>query len=474
MSFTFGFYDAIKHDRRYNALQMGSIFDGIIKDGVYATLGGHFIVEAVNRDNMVSVQSGRAWFNHTWNYNDSNLLLSINPPDVLYDRYDAVVIDVNSAVNSRTNSVMVVYGEADEVAVKPTMIHTEDHNQYPLCYIYRKANVMRIVADDIENMVGSSQCPFVTGVLETVDTDQLITQWKAQWNTFFNKIQKDGQDLLSKYESEIDTLMEDIMAVWATFLSQTEVEFRTWFDNLEYILDGDVATKLAKEVLDLQTGTTAQNKKIEDLETKAGEVEKRLGDLSFAQDEEGNWGYKVGGADTVTPFKHGSPDLIDIVAGTADGAYMGIFVKFMDQNTGGHGGPTYQTSTQSIDVSVSSGASEPAKSALYNLTNSKPIDLTDYQYIYYYYTGGATSTTEPAIAADNAYLYLISGDSGIALNNKSLASAGFIGNGQLHIYDIREIEGNYDIGLVAVANYPVASGYGTKNCSYQIRRINIV
>ena len=32
-----------------------------------------------------------------------------------------------------------------------------------------------------------------------------------------------------------------------------------------------------------------------------------LGGLSFGQDAEGNWGYKAGGADTVTPFK-GAPD----------------------------------------------------------------------------------------------------------------------------------------------------------------------
>ena len=30
-----------------------------------------------------------------------------------------------------------------------------------------------------------------------------------------------------------------------------------------------------------------------------------LGGLSFGQDADGNWGYKIGGADTVTPFKSG-------------------------------------------------------------------------------------------------------------------------------------------------------------------------
>ena len=32
-----------------------------------------------------------------------------------------------------------------------------------------------------------------------------------------------------------------------------------------------------------------------------------MGGLSFGQDADGNWGYKAGGADTVTPFK-GDPD----------------------------------------------------------------------------------------------------------------------------------------------------------------------
>lgn len=32
------------------------------------------------------------------------------------------------------------------------------------------------------------------------------------------------------------------------------------------------------------------------------EINKNLGDLTFAQDADGNWGYKVGGADPVIPF----------------------------------------------------------------------------------------------------------------------------------------------------------------------------
>lgn len=41
--------------------------------------------------------------------------------------------------------------------------------------------------------------------------------------------------------------------------------------------------------------------------TRCNELSNILGGLSFGQDADGNWGYKAGGADTVTPFK-GDPD----------------------------------------------------------------------------------------------------------------------------------------------------------------------
>lgn len=41
--------------------------------------------------------------------------------------------------------------------------------------------------------------------------------------------------------------------------------------------------------------------------SKLDKLSNNLGGLSFGQDADGNWGYKIGGADTVVPFK-GEPD----------------------------------------------------------------------------------------------------------------------------------------------------------------------
>ena len=165
MSFTFGFYNALNHDRRYNAIEMSRIFDGLLTDCVYPTVGHKMMVRASGTDNSVIVGSGRAWFNHSWNYNDADMPLTGPASHILYPRWDAVVLDINSSIEYRTNSIIWVTGTAASSPVKPTMVHTETHNQYPLAYIYRPANDNTIPANRITNPIGTAECPYAGGLL---------------------------------------------------------------------------------------------------------------------------------------------------------------------------------------------------------------------------------------------------------------------------------------------------------------------
>lgn len=165
MSFTFGFYNALNHDRRYNAIEMSRIFDGLLTDGVYPTVGHKMMVRASGTDNSVIVGSGRAWFNHSWNYNDADMPLTGPASHILYPRWDAIVLDINSSNEYRTNSIIWVTGTAASSPAKPTMVHTEAHNQYPLAYIYRPANDNTIPANRITNPIGTSECPYAGGLL---------------------------------------------------------------------------------------------------------------------------------------------------------------------------------------------------------------------------------------------------------------------------------------------------------------------
>ena len=70
MAVTYGFYDSLNHDRLYNAQQMSAIFDGVINDGVFMSVGNQFHTVAGTGMQAI-VTSGRAWLDSTWTLNDA-------------------------------------------------------------------------------------------------------------------------------------------------------------------------------------------------------------------------------------------------------------------------------------------------------------------------------------------------------------------------------------------------------------------
>ena len=161
MAVSSGFFNSQNGDRKYNAEQMSSIFDGIIVDGVYSTIGTCFKVTA-STGNTVNVGIGRAWFNHAWIYNDAALPITLEDSDVLLNRYDAVVIEVNHSLDVRAGSIKVVKGTPSSSPKKPTLTKNDQVNQYPLCYILRVAESTSISSGNIENTVGTDECPYAS------------------------------------------------------------------------------------------------------------------------------------------------------------------------------------------------------------------------------------------------------------------------------------------------------------------------
>lgn len=271
MAFTFGFYNSVNHDRRYDAVQVGQIFDGIIKDGVYETYKKAMMVKASSTDNQVIVQPGRAWFNHTWSYNDADLPMSMPGPETFNQRIDAVVLDINSANSVRVNSIQVVRGTpAPNYPTRPTLIHTTEHNQYPLCYITRYGGVNTIYQRDITNAVGTSECPFVIGVIEGLSVDEFLAQWTDEYNEWLRVKKVTLDQWMRAREQELNRWMsthEELFLNWmntqeqaffewmenektsyAAFLEHNETAWRNWFDHVQTELDGDVAGHLQQQI----------------------------------------------------------------------------------------------------------------------------------------------------------------------------------------------------------------------------------
>lgn len=189
MALTSGFFNSINHDRLYDATQISTLFEGLINDGVYQGVGNVFKVSASSGMN-VTVDTGRAWFNNTWTRNDALIVLTVETAEQVLKRIDAVVLEVNNLETVRNNNIKIVKGTPASSPANPTLTNNDDVHQYPLAYITVDANVTEITAQKIQNAVGTSACPFVTGIIDTLDIDNLISQWSSQFNVLFAELEE--------------------------------------------------------------------------------------------------------------------------------------------------------------------------------------------------------------------------------------------------------------------------------------------
>lgn len=204
MSVTYGFYNSLNGDRKYDATQISSMFDGLIIDGVFASIGTCFAVKAAG-GNIVNVGIGKAWFNKTWTLNDSILPLEAPLSDVLLDRIDAVVLEIDSSESVRANSIKFIQGTPSSQPVRPTMASSETLHQYPLCYIYRAAGSTEITQADITNMVGTEETPFITGILQTISIDELLGQWEDEFDQWIASEQTDFTNWFNQIKDQLSS-----------------------------------------------------------------------------------------------------------------------------------------------------------------------------------------------------------------------------------------------------------------------------
>ena len=248
MAVTYGFYNALNHDRLYDAIQMSSIFDGIIRDGIFSTIGDTMIVTSPEDGMYVNVGSGRAWFNHTWTLNDTDYPIEAEQAEVVLDRIDAVILEVDSSAEVRANSIKFLKGTPSSNPVKPTLTHNAEVNQYALAYVRIRAGQTTIFQSDIENTVGTDETPFITGVLQQVSIETLLKQWEAEFNTYFTNFQNTST---TEFNNWLATKVSEYTAWFAqmqTDMDSNFNEFDAWFQRMKDQLSEDAAGHLQAQI----------------------------------------------------------------------------------------------------------------------------------------------------------------------------------------------------------------------------------
>lgn len=185
-----GFFNSVSGDRKYDAEDMNTLFEGMVADGVFSAIGDVFVVSATT-GMQVSIGSGKAFFLNSWVKNTADAFKTLSDSHSTYDRIDIVALDFDKSSGVRANTIVVVEGTPSGTPVPPTLSDTTTHLQVPLAHIYVDAAASFISQGKITNKVGTVDCPFITGLLDQVDIATLLTQWEADYNVWKAGIEAD-------------------------------------------------------------------------------------------------------------------------------------------------------------------------------------------------------------------------------------------------------------------------------------------
>ena len=175
MAVTYGFFNSVNGDRKYNADQMSEYFRGIVSQGVFQHLDSGLAVSA-GTGLSVSVAAGRAIIQDRWIQNSAALNLTISAASETYGRKDAVVIRLDKS--SRAISITVKTGTPAASPVAPSMTRNATTYEMSLAYVNVAAGASSVTVTDKRS--DSSVCGWAAVAQATSgEVDQMLNDMKT-------------------------------------------------------------------------------------------------------------------------------------------------------------------------------------------------------------------------------------------------------------------------------------------------------
>lgn len=194
MAITYGFFNSVSGDRAYNADQMSNYFDGLVSDGVYQNVEEALMVKSIS-GLQVGVQAGRALIACKWLKNDAVHTITLNPAHVTLNRYTAIVARLD--MSSRVMEIVAKDGTNASSPTVPEMSDTTTVKELCLAVIYVAAGATAITQTNITDTRGTDKCPWITGLIQQVDTSQLFLQWQTACEEYYAKMVEFMENLTS-------------------------------------------------------------------------------------------------------------------------------------------------------------------------------------------------------------------------------------------------------------------------------------
>lgn len=232
-----GFFNAINKDREYSADDMNRPYRKLISNGVFATPKGtasdDLQVFTANNGMNIIVSKGDAIIGNKWFENPNDLTITISQNSEILPRIDSIIAQVDRTQAGRAGNIVYRQGSASSNPVHPEINTDEDIFELRIADIIISPSCVKVTQELITDCRGSNECPWITSLIHQVDTSTLYTQWKAAYQKYYED-----------QKIEHDEYFEAFKRTMASFLTQEEQSFSTWFNQMKDQLSEDAAGNL--------------------------------------------------------------------------------------------------------------------------------------------------------------------------------------------------------------------------------------
>lgn len=210
MALTYGYFNALNHDRLYDADQMSDMFEGILSpNGIYEAIGDAFLVTA-NNDMTVTVGTGRGFVERKWMKLDEPEILSLSSSHESLNRYTAIIFRLDKSTREITLEAIDGEGSTGN-PVKPEIIRNDVIYDICLAYILVKKGVTAITQKSITDVrPDRAVCGWITGVVEQVDVSQLFIQYQNAYEEMMRNMEQWQNRTMIAYDEWFQTLTQDL------------------------------------------------------------------------------------------------------------------------------------------------------------------------------------------------------------------------------------------------------------------------
>lgn len=209
-----GFFDAIEispgvYDRVYSADAMSNPYTRIISDGIFPSEANNDFKVIADVGLAVQIKKGAGIFWSKWFELTQAQTIEVPENTSDYTRIDSVIIQVNTSM--RLGRIDYRTGEPAAEPTPPSLVNEGAIREWRIANVTVVSGAGSITNDYISDRRGI-ETQFCASLIQTLNTEQLFTQWNAIFNTYFQQKQ-----------AEFDTWFETLTTNLEVSMNMVEV-----------------------------------------------------------------------------------------------------------------------------------------------------------------------------------------------------------------------------------------------------------